>query len=65
MLAVVASEGAQTLTPIAMLIELMDRVRHDREFSAAFRREPIRTASDMDISLTDAEWAGIRHFLTD
>jgi hypothetical protein len=48
----------------ALLLALLDRVQHDRAFGTAFRHEPIESALAMDISLTDAEWAGLRHFLT-
>jgi len=61
----IVPDGALGPTRASVLIELMDRIRHDREFGNSFRREPVKTASAMDISLTDAEWAGIRHFLTD
>ena len=47
----------------ALLISLVDRVRHDRAFSADLRRDPVLTAARLGLTLSSSEWNGLREFL--
>jgi hypothetical protein len=47
----------------ALLISLVDRVRHDRAFSADLRRDPVLTAARLGLTLSGSEWNGLRELL--
>lgn len=49
----------------ALLISFVDRVRHDRTFSASLHRDPVGTAASFGLSLSGSEWNGLRELLTD
>ena len=49
----------------ALLIWLVDRARHDRAFGADLRRDPVLTATRLGLTLSGAEWHGLRELLID
>jgi hypothetical protein len=61
----VLPDGATVPSRSALLVSLVDRARHDRAFGADLRREPVSTAARMGLSLSDAEWNGLRGLLID
>lgn len=61
----IVPEGAVGPSRVALILALIDRVRHDRAFAAELRRDPVSTAERMGLVLYDAEWNGLRDFLID
>ena len=49
----------------ALLIWLVDRARHDRAFGADLRRDPVLIAARFGLTLSGAEWHGLRELLID
>jgi hypothetical protein len=43
-----------------VIIALVDRMRHDREFRNEIRRDPVEAAARWGVRLRDSEWAGLR-----
>ena len=61
----VVPDGAVGPSRSALLVALVDRAGHDRAFRAALRGEPVSTAAPLGLTLSDAEWNGLRVFLTE
>ena len=59
------SRGTRGVSRAMQLISLIDRARHDRGFGDALRREPVVAAARMGLTLSDAEWGGLRDLLND
>jgi hypothetical protein len=59
----VVPDGAVGPSRSALLVALVDRAGHDRAVRAALRRDPVSTASQLGLTLSDAEWNGLRAFL--
>jgi hypothetical protein len=49
----------------ALIIALVDRMRHDQRFRNDVRRDPVTTVAQWGLRLRDSEWAGLRDFLVD
>ena len=49
----------------ALLMTLIDRAQHDRDFRTELRHEPVEAAARIGIVLHDEEWAGLRYLLVD
>jgi hypothetical protein len=57
-------EGAVGPSRSALLLALIDRARHNREFGQCLRLDPVAAAQRMGIRLSDSEWSGLRDLLT-
>jgi hypothetical protein len=57
-------DGALGPSRGALLIAFVDRVRHDRAFSADLQRDPVVAAARLGLTLSGSEWNGLRELLT-
>ena len=60
----IVPEGALGPSRSALLLALIDRARHDREFGLELRLDPVAAAQRMGITLRDSECSGLRDLLT-
>jgi hypothetical protein len=47
-----------------LIVALIDRARYDRAFWVNLQHDPVAAAATMDVTLSDAEWAGLRDLLS-
>jgi hypothetical protein len=60
----IVPEGALGPSRCALLLALIDRARHNREFGQQLRFDPVAAAERMGVTLSDSEWSGLRDLLT-